>query len=157
MKKSVKKSFPFKELSANARKMCEENSFIAGVILFGSTARREAKQGKSDLDLLVLWEGLDSSVSERYVKLYELATRYFPFKSLTVVDMEYRRFINPCKLTPLLLNIIWDAAVLYDKHGKLEAFLSEAKKRFIKVGLVRVKKGRFYYWKLPKPGVKVEA
>jgi len=143
-------------LSSSAARMGCENPFVAGIILFGSVARGEPR-GRSDLDLLILWEGVDLPLRERYIMFYKLAARYFMVgKDLTVLDMEYDRFINSRRLTPLLLNIISDAVVLYDKYDRVSSFVSEARERLAKTGLKRVKRGRFYYWILPKPGAVVE-
>ena len=133
-----------------------ENEFIVGVILFGSVARGE-ESGRSDVDLLILWEGLDVDVRKRHVYVYRVVSRYFPsFVRLTVLDMEYSRFLNVRKLTPLLLNIICDGVILYDKYGLLEDFLIRVRRELKAKGLERVKLGKYYYWKLPKPGAKVE-
>ncbi|MEM2122401.1 MAG: nucleotidyltransferase domain-containing protein [Candidatus Bathyarchaeia archaeon] len=137
--------------------MGRENPFVAGLILFGSAARRES-DGRSDLDLLILWEGVDLPLRQRYGMFYKLASRYFKVgKGLTVLDVEYARFINLKRANPLFLNIISDAVVLYDKHGKLDSFISEARRKIAETGLKKVMKGRFYYWVLPRPGAIVEA
>lgn len=146
-----------KLLSSSAMRMGRENPFVAGLILFGSAARGES-DGRSDLDLLILWEDVDLPLRERYIMFYELASRYFKVdKGLTVLDVEYARFINLKKVNPLFLNIIFDAIVLYDKYGKLGSFVSEARRKLAETGLKRVRRGRFYYWVLPRPGAIVEA
>lgn len=148
---------PLKLFSSFAMRMGRENPFVAGLILFGSVARGES-DSRSDLDLLILWEDVDLPLRERYVMFYKLASRYFKVgKGLTVLDVEYARFVNLKKINPLFLNIIFDAIILYDKHGKLNAFISETREKLAKTGLTRVRKGRFYYWVLPRPGVIVEA
>ncbi|MEM2962827.1 MAG: hypothetical protein QXY01_07430, partial [Candidatus Bathyarchaeia archaeon] len=60
-------------------------------------------------------------------------------------------------VNPLFLNIIFDAIVLYDKYDKLGSFVSEARRKLAETGLKRVRRGRFYYWVLPRPGAIVEA
>ena len=144
-------------LSSSAARMGRENPSVAGIILFGSVARGESRI-RSDLDLLILWEGVDLPLRERYIVFYKLATRYFKVgKGLTVLDLEYDRFISSKRLNPLFLNIISDAIILYDKYDRLNSFISEARGKLAKTGLTRVKRGRFYYWVLPKPGAVVEA
>jgi len=138
------------------KRMVVENRFVAGVILFGSVARGEESE-RSDVDLLVLWEGLDVDEKKRHVYVYRAVSQYFPSSvRLTVLDMEYSSFLKVRKLTPLLLNIIYDGVVLYDKYGLLEKFLSRVRGELEAKGLKRVKIGKYYYWKLPKPGAKVE-
>ncbi|MEM3371704.1 MAG: nucleotidyltransferase domain-containing protein [Candidatus Korarchaeum sp.] len=137
-------------------KMVTENSFITGVILFGSAARGEEGE-RSDLDLLILWEELGLDTSERYIYVYKMVSRYFPQSlGLTVIEMSYSSFLSLKKLTPLLLNVIYDGVVLYDKHGRLEEFLSKIREEIKSKGLKRKKIGKYYYWELPEAGSKVE-
>ena len=137
-------------------KMVSENEFVAGVVLFGSIARGE-ESDRSDVDLLILWEGLEVDPRERHVYIYKVVSRYFPPSTgLTVLDMEYSRFVSARKLTSLLLNIMYDGVVLYDKHGLLEDFLSRVRKELRAKGLERRRAGKYYYWVLPRPGNKIE-
>jgi predicted nucleotidyltransferase len=130
-----------------------ESSFIAGVVLFGSVARGEWSE-RSDVDLLVLWEGLDASKAPRTV--YEAVSRRFPAGvPLTVLEAEYWSFVGARKLTPLLVNVACDGVVLYDRYGKLSDFLLRIKRGLERAGVVRKRRGRFYYWVLPKPGAKL--
>ncbi|WP_054842646.1 nucleotidyltransferase domain-containing protein [Vulcanisaeta distributa] len=126
------------------------NNFIA-VLLFGSLARCEAGE-RSDVDLLVLHRGLGGIDPVRRRRAIYLAIsallRDYP---LTVLDMDINDFLNPGLITPLLLNIYWDAIVLLDKTGELSGFLEYVRRRIIESGFRRVKDGRAYYWVLPKP------
>ena len=126
------------------------SSFVA-VLLFGSLARCEAGD-RSDVDLLVLHTGLNRIDSVRRRRAVYLAVsallRDYP---LTVIDMDINEFLNPGIITPLLLNIYWDAVVLLDRTGKLSEFLERVRRRIVESGLRRVRDGRAYYWVLPKP------
>lgn len=126
------------------------NDAFAAVLLFGSMARCEANE-HSDVDLLILHRGLshiDGVKRRRAIYLAVSALlRDYP---LTVLDMDIDDFLNPGIVTPLLLNIYWDAVVLLDKTGKLEEFLGHVRRRIIESGLRRVKDGRAYYWILPR-------
>ena len=130
-----------------------ESGFIAGVVLFGSVARGEEGE-RSDVDLLVLWEGLDKNGALRTV--YDTVSRCFPPGiGLTVLEAEYWIFVSTRKLTPLLINIAYDGVILYDKYGKLSEFLMRIKQGLSEKGLVRRRLGKSYYWVLPEPGSKV--
>jgi hypothetical protein len=48
-----------------------------------------------------------------------------------------------------------DGVVLYDRYGKLSDFLLRIKRGLERVGVVRKRQRRFYYWVLPKPGAKL--
>lgn len=118
-------------------RMVTENPFIAGVILFGSAARGEEGE-RSDLDLLILWEELDLDASERYAYVYKVVSRYFPSSlGLAVIEMAYSSFLSLKRLSPLLPNVIYDGVVLYDKHGRLESFLSKIREEIKRKGLKR--------------------
>lgn len=135
-----------------------EDRRIKAVLLFGSVARGEAR-GDSDVDLLVLHEGLgieDPVARRRYV--YELVWRAvgWEFEALTVLEMELGDFLRPKTITPLLLDIYWDAVVVLDRTGSLEEFLSRVRRRIAESGLVRRREGRGYCWVLPVPLRRVE-
>ena len=143
------------ELRRRACRMASEDSRIAGVILFGSRARGEENL-RSDTDILILWDDSYSPGATGYRQAYTLASRHFsPSRGLTVLEMGYSEFLGARRLTPILLNIIGDGVVLYDRHGRLEQFISDVRRRLRRRGVVRVKMGRYYYWELPEPGAKI--
>lgn len=128
-------------------------SYIKAVLLFGSKAREESGE-RSDVDLLVLHEGCgirDPVLRRRH--MYSLLREAVGggFEDLTVVDMELQDFLKPRNITPLILNIYWDAVVAYDETNLIEGFLKDVRERILKSGLKRVKDGKAYYWILPKP------
>ena len=149
----------FKDLEVLRQKFCLlRGSCVKAVLMFGSRARGESA-GRSDLDLLVLYEdcGVEDAVLRRryfYNLLRELVGGYC--EGLSVVDMEFKHFLKPKEITSLLLNIYWDAVVLYDSTGFIEHFLEDVRSRILKAGLKRVKDGKAYYWILPEPLKKVE-
>jgi len=131
---------------------------IKVILLFGSIARGEMRE-KSDIDLLVLYEGLHiSNPISRRRHLYRLVMDHIGdlFDAVTLIDMELREFLRPKIITPLLLNIYWDSIVIIDRTRRIEGFLNYVRKRIREVGLVRVKNERAYYWKLPRPFRRIE-
>jgi predicted nucleotidyltransferase len=143
-------------LRAALRRLGED--CIKAVVLFGSTSRGERRE-RSDVDLLVLHEGcrVDDPV-ERRRHLYDAVKRAIGerFEAITILDMEFKEFVSPGEVTPLLLNIYWDGVVVYDKTGRLEDFLARVKERIAASGLRRVRDGDAYYWTLPEPMKEVE-
>ncbi|ABL78398.1 nucleotidyltransferase domain-containing protein [Thermofilum pendens] len=126
---------------------------VKAVLVFGSVARGEQGE-RSDLDLLVLHEGcaIEDPVARRryfYALLREAVGDLF--EDLTVLDMELKRFLEPGEVSPLLLNVYWDAVVVYDATGLVEGFLRRAREGIVRSGLRRVKDGKAYRWILPKP------
>jgi len=140
------------ELLRQRLRLLEEPS-VKAVLLFGSKARGESGE-RSDVDLLVLHEGYeigDAVLRRRH--LYNLLREAIGEQSedLTLVDMELRRFLKPGEISSLLLNIYWDAVVVYDVTESVEDFLKEVRGRILKSGLKRVWDGKAYYWVLPEP------
>lgn len=131
---------------------------VKAVLLFGSTARGEGGE-RSDIDLLILHEGCkieDAVLRRRH--FYSLIHQQLggEFEGLTVIDMEFEKFVRPRHVSPILLNIYRDALVVYDETDMLEEFLRRTRERICKSGLRRVRDGKAYYWILPKPLGKVE-
>jgi len=131
--------------------------YVKGVILFGSVARDEITE-RSDVDLLVLHEGINISdiVERRRVIYKEISGALQGIFPITVIDMELESFLKPKIITSLLLNIYYDAIVILDRTGELQEFIKFVKGRIEKSGLVRRKDGKSYYWILPKPMEKVK-
>jgi len=131
---------------------------VRAVLLFGSMARGETLE-RSDVDLLVLHKdcGIEDLVLRRR-RLYHLIHEALGeiYEDLTVLDMEVDHFLKPKTITPLLLNIYWDAQIVLDETRTLQQFLEAVRKRIMEHNLRRVKNGRSYYWVLPKPMEKVE-
>lgn len=103
--------------------------------------------------MLVLHEGcgVDDPVLRRR-RLYALLREAIGGElEVSVIDMEFERFLKPKEIDALLLNIYWDAAVVYDETGLLQGFLRDVKEKIVKSGLRRVKDGRAYRWILPRP------
>jgi len=132
--------------------------YVRSILLFGSTARGEATE-RSDIDLLVLHEGMPvTDLVERRRVLYRAVMERIGdvFEAVTLIDMEFRDFVNPRIVTPLLLNVYWDAVVALDRTGLVEGFLKHVRRRIEESGLRRVRDGRAYCWVLPKPMEKVK-
>ena len=127
--------------------------YVKAVIMFGSKARGDSKNG-SDVDLLVLHD--DCEVKDpirRRSLVYNLIREAIggEYEDVTVIDMELGRFIAPKEITSLLLNVYWDGIVVYDETMAVESFLRHIREKIVNSGLKRVGDGRAYYWTLPKP------
>lgn len=109
---------------------------------------------RSDVDLLVLHDGyrVEDSVIRRR-RLYSLLRELLgvEFEDITLIDMELESFLKPTNINSLLLNIYWDAIVVYDKTGNIGGFLRSVREKILKSGLKRVRDGKAYWWVLPKP------
>jgi predicted nucleotidyltransferase len=143
-------------LDALARALSEffrEN--LISVVLFGSVARGEGGE-LSDVDLLIVCEELPGSRWKRYAlfhqalaalegMLEELARQhcYPEFRPIlkTRAEAEVR--------TPLYLDMVEDARVLYDRHGFFSKVLAGLKRRLTELGARRVfLEDGSWYWDL---------
>lgn len=135
------------------RLRCVKEPYVKAVLLFGSRARSESGE-RSDVDLLILHEGceIEDSVMRRR-RLYNLLREAIgeEFEDVTLVDMELERFLKPVEISSLLLNVYWDAVVVYDETKTVESFLKLVREKIVKSGLKRVRDGKAYYWVLPEP------
>jgi len=135
-----------------------KKSYIKTVIMFGSRARGESTE-RSDVDLLVLHKGYkEEDPVRRRSHLYNLLREAIgkEFESLTIVDMKLEHFLKPRQISALLLNIYWDAIVVYDKTKIIPSFLERVREKIDKSGLKRVEDERAYRWVLPKPMMEVK-
>ena len=123
---------------------------LAGIVLFGSRARGEARP-ESDWDLLVLIDTLPSSPLERCKAL----RRTLPAR--------WRGRVAIIAKTPLefetefpsyYLDLATDGQILFDRNGYLEDRLRVIRQRIQEAGLRRQKigKGFLWTWESPPPG-----
>jgi predicted nucleotidyltransferase len=146
------KSYKDIELLKNQLENLNE-PYVKAILLFGSRARGEFNE-RSDIDLLVLHENCeikDPVLRRRY--LYNLIRKAIgkEFEGITIIDMEFENFLKPVEINALLLNIYWDAIIVYDKTSMLHSFLEHVKDKIEKSGLKRIKDGKAYRWVLPEP------
>lgn len=95
----------------------ELGDFLKGVILFGSTTRREAT-AKSDIDILVVTDDLSFQLTEALVEAYRLIIENAInqiSRKLHVTSMTFSSFWEYAKAgDPVVVNILRDGFSLYD-------------------------------------------
>ena len=122
---------------------------IVAVSLFGSLARGEASK-YSDVDFFIVVRNFNDP--NRRFKIYHYLYSVLK-KDVTVIDIdENKLFRDDLKISPLLLNIIYDSIILYDPTGRLTKLFDRIKYAIDK-NLVRYKTpdGK-YGWK-PRKGI----
>jgi hypothetical protein len=158
----------FKELER--RLLAEIRSFygerLVSVILFGSVAR-EAQSFESDLDLLVIAEGLPQGRMKRIREFGSVEDKVEPFLKTLQQKKGINTYISAIikspeeaeKGSPLFLDMVEDAKMLFDRDGFFAAVLERLRKRLKELGSKRIWQGNAWYWDLKpdyKPGDVIE-
>lgn len=149
---------PYKSLLLRLVEALKESfgNALVSVAVFGSVARGEAGRD-SDVDLLVVAEGLPNSKLRRQDIFMEVEEKLEP-------DVEeagkegYHIEFSPvlrtpgevARLPPLLLDMVEDAVILYDKGGFLRGLLDQLRRRLEELGAERVRCGKLWYWRLKR-------
>lgn len=133
---------------------------LVSVVLYGSVARGDCTN-TSDIDLLIIAEGLPASWRERNRILVDIEERefspilrelykrgiYTDFSTKIKTPEEAQRF------TPFYLDLTEDAIILYDRDRFFEGVLDRFRKRLKKLGARRIWRGKAWYWEI-KPDIK---
>ena len=153
----------FKELQDKL--LTEVKSFyedrLVSFVVFGSVAR-ETYRFESDIDALIIAEGLPKGRMKRVAQFMTVEDRIEPF--LEYLKKEgMNTYISPVLKTPeeaetgspLFLDMVEDANILFDRNGFFSKILERLRNRLRELGAKRVWKGNAWYWILKpdyKPG-----
>lgn len=142
---------------------------LLSIAIFGSVARGKARFPGSDIDVLIVMEGLENlsfgqrikltmNIEEKLSKTQEFAI----FKNAFGMHPNFQEIIfNPDELKahpPVLLDLTTDSIILYDT-GILVEELAKIKKRLKELGSKKVKIKDSWFWILKpdiRPGESVE-
>jgi len=157
----------FKELQDKL--LAEVKSFygdrLVSFVVFGSVAR-ETYRFDSDIDLLIIAEDLPKGRMKRVAQFLTVEDRIETFlESLRKERMN--TYISPVFKTPeeaemgspLFLDMVEDASILFDRNGFFSKVLERLRNRLKELGAKRVWKGNAWYWVLKpdyKPGEVIE-
>jgi len=153
----------FKELQDRLLK--ETKSFygdnLVSFVVFGSVARKTFRFN-SDIDILIIAENLPDGRMKRVKQFSAVEEKIESFLE-SLEKQGIHTYISPVfktpdevkKGSPLFLDMVEDACILYDKDGFFTKWLKEFKARLKKLGAKRVWRGNMWYWVLKpdyKPG-----
>ncbi len=139
---------------------------LVGFVLFGSVAR-DTFRSDSDIDLLIIAEGLPQGRVKRVEEFEEnieerLKERMKVLRSEGIFPYLSPLFKTPDEVlrgSPLFLDMVSDAEILYDRDDFFRNYLQKLKRRLTKLGAQKVRKGGGWYWVLKpdyKPGDVIE-
>jgi len=132
---------------------------LISVVVYGSVARG-SQNFDSDLDLLIIADKLPKGRMKRIREFEAVEDRVEPFlKSLQKEGINSRisaliKTPEEAKRgSPLFLDMVEDARILFDRDGFFSAVLEKLRKRLEELGAKRVWKGNAWYWIL-KPDLR---
>ncbi|MFZ2071241.1 MAG: nucleotidyltransferase domain-containing protein [Halobacteriota archaeon] len=137
-------------------------NWLNSICLFGSVARGEAKPN-SDIDILVVAEGLPKDIGMRmketnYIhRNLKKGEAYISLRKSGVSGFISDIFFTPEEMErhpPILLDIVDEGVILYDRNSFLSNALKRLKERLESQQARKVKTKKGHFWIL-KPEVKL--
>jgi predicted nucleotidyltransferase len=127
---------------------------LVACAVFGSVGRGTPRYD-SDIDLLLVVRDLPRGRFNRVEEFLPVEARLEP--TLTTAEPGYSSvalspvFKSPEEVeagSPLFLDMVEDARLLYDPEGFLTGYLDRLRARLRKLGARRIRRGNAWYWEL---------
>lgn len=152
----------FKELEKLVLKEIESyyGERLVSVVIYGSVARG-SQTFDSDLDVLIIARNLPNGRMKRIREFDEVEEKIDPFLKSLNEKYGINSFISVVikspeeaeKGSPLFLDMVEDARILFDKDNFFANVLERIRKRLKELGAKRIWRGNAWYWDL-KPDYK---
>ena len=146
---------PYREILEKLVECLKREFKLVSVVVYGSVASGTAGRD-SDIDILIIAENLPN----RYLrfKMFEKAEKCVEKDLEELRRKGFNLFLSPIiksveearRITPLYLDMVEDAVILYDKNDFFQNILSRLKRRLRELGAKRVWLGKKWYWVLKK-------
>jgi len=125
---------------------------LVSLVIFGSVARGDMRKD-SDIDLLLIIDSMPRSRLERQEEFMEVEKEieeylnelfdegfFVDFSPIIKTPEEAR------KVSPLYLDMVEDAVIVYDKNDFFKSILDYLKTKLEEMGSKRVRIGKRWYW-----------
>lgn len=149
---------PYATLLNNMLKIIKEEfkDDLISVVVYGSVARGD-NRNDSDVDLLIIMKNLPKDSMLKRIRLFETKVE----DKLNLDEywkMGYYISLSPVlktpeeaeKFSPLYLDMVYDAVILYDRNYFFTRILQKLRDRLKELGAERVRMGKKWYWVLKK-------
>jgi predicted nucleotidyltransferase len=128
---------------------------LKAVVLYGSVARDEQTR-ESDIDLLIVIDGLPQSLRARSRLLVEFEEEFLPallapwHRQGMYIDVstKVKTSEEAQQLTPFYLDMTEEAIILHERERFFQDILDRLRDRLAALGAQRRRQGRLRYWQL---------
>lgn len=127
---------------------------LVSAVLYGSAAR-ETQRFDSDIDLLVVASGLPDGRMRRIREFEKVEDKMEPllrkmkeYGINTYISAVIKSPEEAGSGSPLFLDMVEDAKILFDRDGFFSSVLEKLRKRLAELGARRIWKGSAWYWDL---------
>lgn len=129
---------------------------LVSFVVFGSVARCEARPD-SDVDLLLVLRNPPRGRFRRqelFMEIEEGVEKEVEALRQRGYNVDFSPIIKSIeeaeRVSPIYLDMVEDAVVLYDKDGFFSGILERLRSRLRELGAERARVGRMWYWRLKR-------